>query len=73
MTGSDVTQIKIDKQTVGLVGLKDAFADMAGAYAEQPDDMVAEELLNRLSKKITSLIRCKKNTDERLSGSSESF
>ncbi len=48
---TEVTQIKIGKHTVGLVGFKEALSDMAEAYAEQPDDMVAEELLNRLSKK----------------------
>ena len=47
----EVTQIKIGKHTVGLVGFKEALSDMAEAYAERPDDMVAEELLNRLSKK----------------------
>ena len=48
---NDISQIKIGKHTVGLVGFKEALSDMAEAYAEQPDDMVAEELLNRLSKK----------------------
>jgi quercetin dioxygenase-like cupin family protein len=48
---TEVTQIKIGNHTVGLVGFKEALSDMAEAYAEQPDDMVAEELLNRLSKK----------------------
>ena len=48
---TEVTQIKIGKHTVGLVGLKEALGDMAVAYAEQSDDIVAEELLNRLSKK----------------------
>ena len=48
---TEVTQIKIGNHSVGLVGLKEALNDMAEAYAEQPDDVVAEELLNRLSKK----------------------
>jgi len=48
---SDVTQIRIGKHKVGIIGLKDAFEDMAELYAEKPDDIVAEELLNRLSKK----------------------
>ena len=51
MTVSDVTQIKIGKHKVGFVGLKEAFKDMAEIYAEKPDGIVAEELLNRLSKK----------------------
>lgn len=48
---NEVKQIKIGKYTVGLVGLKEALIHMAEAYAEQPDDVVAEELLSRLSKK----------------------
>ena len=48
---SEVTQIKIDKHKVGFVGLEEVFKDIAELYAEQPDDVVAEELLIRLSKK----------------------
>ena len=51
MTEPDITQIKIGSRTVGFVGLKDTFKHMAEAYAEQPDDIVAEELLSQLSKK----------------------
>jgi len=51
MTLSDVTQIKIGKHKVGFVGLKETFKDMAEIYADKPDGIVAEELLNRLSKK----------------------
>jgi len=51
MTISEVTQIKIDKHKVGFVGLEEVFKDIAELYAEQPDDVVAEELLIRLSKK----------------------
>lgn len=50
MTESDVTQIKIGKHKVGLVGFKETFEDMVELYSDQPDDVVAEELLNRLSK-----------------------
>jgi hypothetical protein len=50
MTKSDVTQIKIGKHKVGFVGLKKTFKDIAALYSKQPDDVVAEELLNRLSK-----------------------
>ena len=46
----NVTQIKIGTHRFGIVGLKNALENMAQAYAEQADDVVAEELLNRLSK-----------------------
>ena len=48
MTKSDVTQIKIGKHKVGFVGLKEAFKDIAELFSKQPDDVIAEELLNRL-------------------------
>lgn len=50
MTESEVTQIKIGKHKVGVIGLKETFKDIAQLYSKRPDDMVAEELLNRLSK-----------------------
>ena len=51
MTESDVTQIKIGKHKVGFVGLKETFKDIAGLYSKQPDDVVAEELLEPADKK----------------------
>jgi len=51
MTESDLTQIKIGKNKVGFVGLKETFKEIEALYSEQSDDVVAEELLNRLSKK----------------------
>lgn len=50
MTGPEITQIKIGKHNVGLVGFRETLEDMAEMYAEQPDEVVAQELLNRLSK-----------------------
>ncbi len=51
MTDTEVSRIKIGKHTFGIVGLKNALENMAEAYAEQPDDRVAEVLISRLSKK----------------------
>lgn len=50
MTESDLSQIKIGKHKVGFMGLKETFKEIEALYSEQPDDVVAEELLNRLSK-----------------------
>ena len=52
MTEFDVTQIKIGKHNVGFVGLKETFKDRAALYSKQHDDVVAEKLLNRLSKML---------------------
>lgn len=51
MTEPEITQIKIGRRTVGFVGLKKTFKDMAEPYAKQSDDLVAQELLSQLSKK----------------------
>ena len=57
-----------------LVGLKQAFKDIGELYFKQPNEVVAEELLNRLSKKELHLrTRFKKNTGVRLSENLENF
>ncbi len=51
MFREDIMQIKVDRQSVGIMGLEAAMADMAEEYAEGPDDEVGSELLKRLSRK----------------------
>jgi len=51
MSNNDIVQIKVDKHSVGIMGFNDVIEDMAGQYAEKPDDDILSELLNRLSKK----------------------
>jgi small redox-active disulfide protein 2 len=51
MAQNDVTQIKVGTHSVGIMGLKQVMADMAGDYGEKPDGEVRAELLMRLSKK----------------------
>ena len=51
MSQEDVTQIKVDGQAVGIMGLKTAMEEMAKEYADKPDDEVGAELLKRLSEK----------------------
>ncbi len=51
MTESEVTQIKIGKHKVGFVNFTKTLKDMAEVYADQPDDIVAQELFKRLSQK----------------------
>jgi len=50
MTDTEVSRIKIGNHAFGIVGLKNAFENIAESHAELPDDVVAEVLLNRLSK-----------------------
>ncbi len=61
MPEPDVTQIKIDKQKVGVIGLISTFDEMSEAYAQKPDDEVVAELLNRLSKKNYIPVKARKN------------
>ncbi len=61
MSQDDVTQIKVDKQSVGIMGLKTAMETMAEEYAERPDDEVGTELLKLLSKKNYIPNRVKEN------------
>ncbi len=51
MSQDDIIQIKVDKHSVGIMGLKNVMEEMAGDYAERPDDEITAELLKRLSKK----------------------
>lgn len=51
MPQDNVVQIRVNRQSVGIIGLKAAMADMAEEYAEKPDNEVGAELLKRLSGK----------------------
>jgi small redox-active disulfide protein 2 len=51
MSQDEVTQIKVGTHSVGIIGLKQVMEDMAGDYAERPDEEVRTELLKRLSKR----------------------
>ena len=50
MTSDEVTQIKVGKSRMGIIGLKQVLTDVAQAYSERPDDEIEAQLLNRLSK-----------------------
>ena len=61
MSQDDITQIKVDGQAVGIMGLKAAMEEMAVKYRDTPDEEAAAELLNRLRKKNYIPDRAKKN------------
>ena len=61
MSQEDVVQIKVDKQSVGIMGLKTAMEAMAKEYADKPDDEAEAELLKRLSRKNYIPNRVKEN------------
>ena len=50
MTKSEVTQIKIGSHKIGFIGLKTVFDEMAALFENKSDDIVSEELVQRLSR-----------------------
>ena len=61
MSQEDITQIKVDGQGIGIMGLKGIMEEMAKDYPEKTDDEVGAELLKRLSKKNYIPDRAKEN------------
>ena len=51
MTDADVSQVRVGDFTTGIIGLKSVLKDMAEEWVEKPDDLVAAELVERLSAK----------------------
>jgi small redox-active disulfide protein 2 len=47
----DITQIRVDKYSVGIVGLRDAMKEIAAEFSSRSDDEAGEELLKRLRKR----------------------
>jgi small redox-active disulfide protein 2 len=50
MTSDDVTQIKVGKNRMGIIGLKQVLSEVHQTHAGRPDNEIEAELLNRLSK-----------------------
>jgi small redox-active disulfide protein 2 len=48
MTSDEITQIKIGKHRMGIIGLKSILAEVAQTLAGQSDDVIRAELLKRL-------------------------
>jgi small redox-active disulfide protein 2 len=51
MSQDDVTQIRIDQRSVGLIGLKQVMEEMAQEYADRPDHEIQAELVSRVSRR----------------------
>ena len=51
MAQDEVSQIKVDGDLVGIIGLKAVIEEMAGEYAGKQDREATDELLNRLSRR----------------------
>ena len=50
MALEEVTQIKVGKNRMGIIGLKQILTDVAQAYTGRPDNEIEAELLKRLAK-----------------------
>ena len=44
MASKDVTQIKVNKRSVGIIGLNGVLEEMAAEYSQRPDEEVQKEL-----------------------------
>jgi len=51
MNDDDLLQINIAGRPIGILGFKAVFQELAPALAQSPDDLLAQELVARLSKK----------------------
>jgi len=51
MSEDEVVRIKVNKQSVGIIGLKHVMEETAREYAEKPDAEVQDALVRRISKK----------------------
>jgi small redox-active disulfide protein 2 len=51
MSEDEVVRIKVNKQSVGMIGLKQVMEEMAPEYTEKSDAEVQSELVRRISRK----------------------
>jgi len=51
MTQDDVTQMKVNQQSVGMIGLKQVMEEMAAEWAHRSDSDVRAELIRGVSRK----------------------
>ena len=51
MAENDITQIRVNNSTIGIVGLEAVMADLAGGYAARSDGEIGTEMLRRLETK----------------------
>jgi len=51
MPSDEITQIKIDKDRIGIIGLKVVLAEVAETFAANTDEEIRAELLRRLDKR----------------------
>jgi hypothetical protein len=51
MSEEDISQIRVGRHSVGIVGLKQVMEEMAGEFSCRPDDEAGEELLDRVRKR----------------------
>jgi small redox-active disulfide protein 2 len=51
MAQDDVIQVKVNRQSIGLMGLKQIMEEMAETFADRSDSEVRAELIRRVSRK----------------------
>ena len=48
MPEDSIQQIRINNSLIGIVGLKKVMENMAGPFADRPDDEIGEEIIRRI-------------------------
>ena len=51
MSQDDVTRIRVNKQPIGIIGLKRVIEEMGKEYADRPDSDIETELVRRISER----------------------
>lgn len=51
MPKDDIIQIKVDRHSIGIIGLKDVIETVAKDFVEKPDTEIIDELLKQLARK----------------------
>ena len=73
MAEKDITQIKVGRFAVSIVGIKQLMEEMAGTHADKTDDEVRSFMLDRLGQGNYIPAAQKRTTAKLLLGSFESF
>lgn len=50
MTKDEITQIKVGRHRMGIIGLKHVLEEVSREFADRSDNKISAELIRRLSK-----------------------
>ena len=71
MSDDDFIQINIAGRPIGIIGFKAVFEELAPTLAQSSDDVLAQELVTRLSRKIIFRRKSRRSMEKPWSGNSD--